>query len=206
MTKILVQNNKLFLAKFKKILEKRQQSDSSIEKIVDKIVYDVKTNSDKALLSYTKKFDNFNVNNFKEIVVTKNEIKNSTKKIEKKVVKALERAIVRIKNYHKRQIPKNDIFKDEHGITLGGIWNPIESVCLYVPGGTAVYPSSLIMNAVPAIVAGVKRIVISVPAVNGKLNPLILACANLLGIDEIYKVGGAQAIAAMAYGTKKIKK
>ena len=83
MTKILVQNNKLFLAKFKKILEKRQQSDSSIEKIVDKIVYDVKTNSDKALLSYTKKFDNFNVNNFKEIVVTKNEIKNSTKKIEK---------------------------------------------------------------------------------------------------------------------------
>ena len=206
MTKILVQNNKLFLAKFKKILEKRQQSDSSIEKIVDKIVYDVKTNSDKALLSYTKKFDNFNVNNFKEIVVTKNEIKNSTKKIEKKVVKALERAIVRIKNYHKRQIPKNDIFKDEHGITLGGIWNPIESVCLYVPGGTAAYPSSLIMNAVPAIVAGVKRIVISVPAVNGKLNPLILACANLLGIDEIYKVGGAQAIAAMAYGTKKIKK
>ena len=89
MTKILVQNNKLFLTKFKKILEKRQQSDSSVEKIVDKIVYDVKTNSDKALLSYTKKLDNFNVNNFKEIVVTKNEIKNSTKKIEKKVVKAL---------------------------------------------------------------------------------------------------------------------
>ena len=89
---------------------------------------------------------------------------------------------------------------------LGGVWNPIESVCLYVPGGTAAYPSSLIMNAVPAIVSGVKRIVMTVPAINGVLNDLILACAKLLGIKEIYKIGGAQAVAALAIGTKKIKK
>ena len=97
--------------------------------------------------------------------------------------------------------------RDKHGVLLGGLWNPIESVGLYVPGGTAAYPSSLIMNAVPAIVAGVKkRIVITVPAINGILNPVILACASLLGIKEIYKIGGAQAVAALAIGTKKIKK
>ena len=115
-------------------------------------------------------------------------------------------AIRRVTDYHKRQIPKNEIYKDKHGVVLGGIWNPIESVGLYVPGGTAAYPSSLIMNAVPALVAGVSRIVITVPALNGFLNPVILACANLLGINEIYKIGGAQAIATLALGTKKIQK
>ena len=115
-------------------------------------------------------------------------------------------AIRRVTDYHKRQIPKNEIYKDKHGVVLGGIWNPIESVGLYVPGGTAAYPSSLIMNAVPALVAGVSRIVITVPALNGFLNPVILACANLLGINEIYKIGGAQAIATLALGTKKFRR
>ena len=98
------------------------------------------------------------------------------------------------------------MYKDKEGVVLGGIWNPIESVGLYVPGGKAAYPSSLIMNAVPAIVAGVERIVVTVPAVNGETNPLVLACCKLLGIKEVYKIGGAQAISALALGTKTIKK
>ena len=97
------------------------------------------------------------------------------------------------------------MYKDKEGVLLGGIWNPIDSVGLYVPGGTAAYPSSLIMNAVPAIVAGVRRIVVTVPATNGKLNPSVLACCKMLGIKEIYKIGGAQAIAALALGTPTIK-
>ena len=106
----------------------------------------------------------------------------------------------------KNRSQKNNIYKDKQGILLGGIWNPIDSVCLYVPGGKAAYPSSLIMNAVPAIVAGVERIVMTVPAINGMINNLVLACAKLLDIKEIYKIGGAQAIAAVAYGTKRISK
>ena len=100
---------------------------------------------------------------------------------------------------------ENDLYRDNLDVLLGGIWNPINSVGLYVPGGAASYPSSLIMNAIPAIVAGVERIVITVPAMNGRINPLVLACAKILGIKEIFKIGGAQAIAALAYGTKTIK-
>ena len=103
-------------------------------------------------------------------------------------------------------MPKNIMYKDKEGVVLGGIWNPMESVGLYVPGGKAAYPSSLIMNAVPAIVAGVERIVVTVPAVNGETNSLVLACCKLLGIKEVYKIGGAQAISALALGTQTIKK
>ena len=140
------------------------------------------------------------------MIVSKKELSNSLKAIDTKVLKALKNAIKRIKDYHKKQIPKNNIYKDDKGVILGGLWNPVESVCLYVPGGTASYPSSLIMNAIPAIVAGVKRIVVTVPTLSGKLNPVILASAKLLGIREIYKIGGAQAVAALALGTKKINK
>ena len=138
--------------------------------------------------------------------VKKSEINLAFSKIDKKVIKSLKHSIRRVKNYHQKQLPKNQMYKDKHGILLGGMWNPLESVSLYVPGGKAAYPSSLIMNAIPAIVSGVKRIVITVPAVNGHVNDLVLACAKLLGIKEIYKIGGAQAIAAMAFGTKKISK
>ena len=206
MVKILYENKKSFAEKFKKILIKRDNVDSSVDVVVENIIKSIKDGSDSALLELTKKYDNFAVSDIKDLLVKKKEIVKSKKMIDPKVFSSLKVAIKRIKDYHKRQIPKNEFFKDKHGILLGGVWNPIESVGLYVPGGTAAYPSSLIMNAVPAIVAGVKRIVITVPAINGVLNPVILACANLLGIDEIYKIGGAQAVAALALGTKKIKK
>ena len=206
MVKILRENNQNFQENFKKILFKREMIDSSVDQVVENIIKKIKDDSDSGLLKLTEKYDNFKVSDVNQLFVRSEEIEKSKKMVDPKVLSSLKSAIKRIKDYHKRQIPKNDIFKDKHGILLGGLWNPIESVGLYVPGGTAAYPSSLIMNAVPAIVAGVRRIVITVPAINGILNPVILACASLLGIKEIYKIGGAQAVAALAIGTKKIKK
>ena len=206
MVKILRENNQNFQENFKKILIKREMIDSSVDQVVENIIKKIKNDSDSGLLKLTQKYDNFKVSDVNQLFVQSEEIEKSKKMVDPKVLSSLKSAIKRIKDYHKRQIPKNDLFRDKHGVLLGGLWNPIESVGLYVPGGTAAYPSSLIMNAVPAIVAGVRRIVITVPAINGVLNPVILACASLLGIKEIYKIGGAQAIAALAIGTKKIKK
>ena len=206
MVKILRENNQNFQENFKKILFKREMIDSSVDQVVENIIKKIKDDSDSGLLKLTQKYDNFKVSDVNQLFVRSEEIEKSKKMVNPKVLSSLKSAIKRIKDYHKRQIPKNDIFRDKHGVLLGGLWNPIESVGLYVPGGTAAYPSSLIMNAVPAIVAGVRRIVITVPAINGILNPVILACASLLGIKEIYKIGGAQAVAALAIGTKKIKK
>ena len=206
MVKILRENNQNFQENFEKILFKREMIDSSVDQVVENIIKKIKDDSDSGLLKLTQKYDNFKVSDVNQLFVRSEEIEKSKKMVDPKVLSSLKSAIKRIKDYHKRQIPKNDIFRDKHGILLGGLWNPIESVGLYVPGGTAAYPSSLIMNAVPAIVAGVRRIVITVPAINGILNPVILACASLLGIKEIYKIGGAQAVAALAIGTKKIKK
>ena len=206
MVKILRENNQNFSENFKKILIKREMIDSSVDQVVENIIKKIKDDSDSGLLKLTQKYDNFKVSDVNQLFVQSEEIEKSKKMVDPKVLSSLKSAIKRIKDYHKRQIPKNDLFRDKHGVLLGGLWNPIESVGLYVPGGTAAYPSSLIMNAVPAIVAGVRRIVITVPAINGILNPVILACASLLGIKEIYKIGGAQAVAALAIGTKKIKK
>ncbi len=206
MVKILYENSRDFLKDFDKLLKKRNSHDSEVDNIVDEILKNVKNRSDKALIEYTKKYDNHLVRSFEDLIVKKGEIDLAFKKIDNRVISSLKHSIRRITSYHKKQLPKDEIYKDKHGILLGGIWNPIESVCLYVPGGKAAYPSSLIMNAVPAIVSGVKRIVMTVPAINGKLNDLVLACAKLLGIDEIYKIGGAQAVAALAFGTKKIEK
>ena len=206
MVKFLFENEKDFSKKFEKLLEKRGSYDSDISDIVEKILTNIKNKSDKALLEYTKKYDNNRVKSFNDLIVKNDEIESAYLKIDKKIIKSLKHSIKRIKSYHQKQLPKNDIYKDKHGILLGGIWNPIDSVCLYVPGGKAAYPSSLIMNAVPAIVSGVKRIVMTVPAINGIVNDLVLACAKLLGIKEIYKIGGAQAIGALAFGTKSIEK
>lgn len=206
MVKFLFENEKDFSKKFEKLLEKRGSYDSDISDIVEKILTNIKNKSDKALLEYTKKYDNNRVKSFNDLIVKNDEIESAYLKIDKKIIKSLKHSIKRIKSYHQKQLPKNDIYKDKHGILLGGIWNPIDSVCLYVPGGKAAYPSSLIMNAVPAIVSGVKRIVMTVPAINGVVNDLVLACAKLLGIKEIYKIGGAQAIGALAFGTKNIEK
>ncbi len=206
MVKVLISSDKGFEKKFENLINKRNKDDISIEKSVSKIVSNVKLNSDQALVDLTRKLDKFSVRSFEDLVVKKKEIEKSFQKVSEETLVSLKKAIKRIKAYHKKQKPSDMMYKDKEGVLLGGIWNPIESVGLYVPGGTASYPSSLIMNAVPAIVAGVSRIVVTVPATNGLINPLVLACCKLLGIKEIYKIGGAQAIAALALGTNKINK
>ncbi len=206
MTKILFCKEKKFNSEFIKLLKKRDDDDRKIDKTVESIIENVKKKSDQALIDLTKKFDKFSVKKVSDLVVSQVEIEKSFKSISSKVLSSLRNAIIRVKAYHRKQLPKNNFYKDKKGVLLGGIWNPIDSVGLYVPGGKAAYPSSLIMNAVPAIVAGVKRIVVTVPVTKGEVNPLVLACLKILGIKEIYKIGGAQAIAALAYGTKTIRK
>ena len=174
--------------------------------LVTKILEDIKVNGDKALIKYIKKYEKNHFKNIKEIQVTKKEIISSKAKCSKDFLNALDVAITRVSDYQAKLLPKNLIYKDKSGMKLGCIWRPLDSCGLYVPGGKAFYPSSVVMNAVPAKLAGVKRLVITTPSVNNQIKPEILAAASLIGIDEIYKVGGAQAIGAMTYGTKLIKK
>ena len=206
MVKILNTKQSDFKIKFDNLLKKRDKDDEKIDKIVSKIIYDVRKNSDNALLRLTNKLDKSNFKKIKDLTVKDSEFEKCFQDLSSSTKFSLNKAISRIKSYHKKQMPKNIMYKDKEGVVLGGIWNPMESVGLYVPGGKAAYPSSLIMNAVPAIVAGVERIVVTVPAVNGETNSLVLACCKLLGIKEVYKIGGAQAISALALGTKTIKK
>ena len=206
MVKILNTRQSDFKIKFDSLLKKREKDDESIDKIVSKIIHDVRKNSDNALLRLTNKLDKSNFKKIQDLTVKNSEFEKCFQDLSPGIKKSLNIAIKRIKSYHKKQMPKNNMYRDNEGVTLGGIWNPIESVGLYVPGGKAAYPSSLIMNAVPAIVAGVKRIVVTVPARNGETNPLVLACCKILGIKEVYKIGGAQAISALAMGTKSIRK
>ena len=205
MNKIIRETDSSFREDFSNLLKKRNLDSNKLDSTVKAIIKKVTEESDEALISYTKKFDKFEVKNFKQLIVSKKEIDDAYAKTNLKTIKAIKHAYQRIKNYHKRQVPKDEYYKDKDGVFLGSQWKPIDSVGLYVPGGTASYPSSVLMNAIPAIVSGVKRIVMVVPAPNGKMNPTILATAKILKINEIYKIGGAQAIAALAYGTKSIR-
>ena len=205
MKKIIKETDINFRGKFSHLLKKRKFDSDKLDKIVMKIIKNVVNESDDALVNYTKKFDKFDVKNFNQLIVSEKEIDSAYKKTDLKTIKAIKRAYQRIKDYHKRQLPKDEYYKDKEGVFLGSQWKPIDSVGLYVPGGTASYPSSVMMNAIPALVAGVKRIVMVVPAPKGKINPTILAVAKILKIKEIYKIGGAQAIAGLAYGTKSIR-
>ena len=205
MNKIINSCDKDFDIKFFELLKKRKFDNKKIDSVAEKIINDVKKNSDEAVIKYTKKFDNFEVKDFSKLVVSKEEIEKAYRITDKKIITAIKRAYSRIKSYHQKQLPKDQYYKDKDGVYLGTQWKSINSVGLYVPGGTASYPSSLLMNAIPAIVAGVSRIVIVVPTPNGEINPSILAVAKILNINEIYKIGGAQAIAALAYGIDTIE-
>jgi histidinol dehydrogenase len=164
----------------------------------------VRQNGDRALIELSRKFDRIDLDQV-GLRVSATELDTATAACDKRALDALRLARDRIEAYHQRQKPKDDRFTDALGVELGHRWSAIEAVGLYVPGGTAAYPSSVLMNAVPAKVAGVPRVVMVVPAPDGKLSPLVLAAAKLAGVDEIYRVGGAQAVAALAYGTATIK-
>jgi len=167
------------------------------------IIADVAARGDAALIDLTQKFDRVDLRKI-GLRVTPAELDAATATCDAIALDALKLARERIETYHTRQMPKDDRWTDPLGVELGHRWTAIEAVGLYVPGGTAAYPSSVLMNAVPAKVAGCPRVVMVVPAPDGKLNPLVLAAAKLAGVDEIYRVGGAQAVAALAYGTATI--
>ena len=171
--------------------------------LVEDIITNVKENGDEALINLTHKFDNVKLEKG-TLFFSEEEIRSSSKKILAKEKEALKLAASRIKKYHIKQLPKNKFWKDEEGVNLGFRWTPINSIGIYVPGGLASYPSSVLMNAIPAKVAGVSNITMVTPTPLGKINPLVLYAAKIAGVDKIIKIGGAQAIAALAYGTESI--
>lgn len=188
---------------FKALLGQKREQAEDVNETVASIIALVRADGDRALIDLTLKFDDLDLRktglrvSAAEIAAARNQVKKTTRD-------ALQLAHDRILDHHKRQLPKDDRYRDSLGVELGTRWTPVASAGLYVPGGTASYPSSVLMNALPAKVAGVPRIVIAVPAPKGVLNPLVLVAAELAGVTEIYRVGGAQAIAALAYGTETI--
>jgi len=192
-----------FAQKFRAFLDAKREASADVEAAVRTIVADVEARGDAALKDYTLKFDKLDLDTV-GLRVTPAEIAAAQHAVSRDAHEALELARGRIEAYHRRQVPRNDRFIDALGVELGSRWTAIEAVGLYVPGGTAAYPSSVLMNAVPAKVAGVPRLVMVVPTPGGELSPLVLVAAKLAGVDEIYRVGGAQAIAALAYGTATI--
>jgi histidinol dehydrogenase len=192
-----------FAEKFRAFLDTKREASADVAAAVQAIVSDVAARGDDALKEYSRKFDGLDLDHV-ALKVTPQEIETAVKGSPREALAALELARDRIETFHLRQKPQDDRFTDALGVELGLRWTAIEAVGLYVPGGTAAYPSSVLMNAVPAKVAGVPRLVMVVPAPGGELNPLVLAAARLAGVDEIYRIGGAQAIAALAYGTRSI--
>ncbi|MBN9006948.1 MAG: histidinol dehydrogenase [Rhizobiales bacterium] len=192
-----------FASRFKAFLATKREVSADIEAATRAIVEDVAARGDAALIEATRKFDRLTVDAAR-LRFTAAEVEAAVAACDAATIEALKLARDRIETFHRRQLPKDDRFTDPLGVELGSRWTAIEAVGLYVPGGSAAYPSSVLMNAVPARVAGVERVVMVVPSPDGKINPLVLAAAQLGGVSEIYRVGGAQAVAALAYGTTTI--
>ena len=192
-----------FDEQFAKFLAAKREVSADVEAAARAIVQDVAARGDAALIEATRKYDRLELA-APGLRVTPGEIDAAVKACEGATLNALKFARDRIETFHRRQLPRDEHFTDAAGVELGWRWSAVEAVGLYVPGGTAAYPSSVLMNAVPAKVAGVARLVMVVPSPGGQLNPLVLAAAQLGGVSEIYRVGGAQAVAALAYGTATI--
>ena len=193
-----------FAQDFQNLLFAKREEEEDVAAVVRGIIADIRKRGDAALVELTNKFDRAGVTG-ETLQLSPGEIDAASAAVSKEQLAAIETAAARIESYHKRQIPEDARFTDEAGASLGWRWTSVDSVGLYVPGGTASYPSSVLMNAIPAKVAGVERIVMVTPASGGKLNPLVLAAARRAGISEIYRIGGAQAVAALAYGTQSIR-
>ncbi len=192
-----------FEAAFERFVETKREVAADIDAAVAAIIDDVARRGDSALVDYTRRFDGIGLT-AAGLRLSHREIAEGAAAAPAETVAALQLAAERIESFHRRQLPADIDYVDALGVRLAARWRPIAAAGLYVPGGTAAYPSSVLMNAIPAKVAGVERLVMTVPAPGGVLNPLVLAAARLLGIDEIYRVGGAQAVAALAYGTATI--
>jgi histidinol dehydrogenase len=193
-----------FGADFQNLLFAKREEEEDVAAVVRGIIADVRARGDAALIELTNRFDRANVTT-ETLKLTAAEIDAALQSVTPEQLAAIETAAQRIEAYHRRQIPADERFTDETGALLGWRWTSVDSVGLYVPGGTAAYPSSVLMNAIPATVVGVARIVMVTPASGGKINPLVLAAARRAGVTDIYRIGGAQAVAALAYGTATIK-
>lgn len=192
-----------FAEQFTGLLAARDEAATNVDGVVAPIIADIRQRGDAALIEYTRRFDRIELT-ADTLRLTPREIDAAAAQVPARTLSALRLAARRIQDYHRRQLPRPLSYRDGAGIRLGARWTPIDSAGLYVPGGRAAYPSSVLMNAVPAKVAGVRRLVVTVPTPDGKLNPLVLAAAKIAKVDEIYRVGGAQAVAALAYGTATI--
>ena len=193
-----------FEKKFKRLVDDRRESDEDVSSTVAHILGEVRALGDEAVAEYTERFDKHALATEADWRIAPQTCRDAYDALEPGLRDALELAAERIRAYHRDQLPADRDFTDEAGVRLGAKWFPVDAAGLYVPGGRAAYPSSLLMNAIPAKVAGVERLVVVTPTPKGKLNPLVLAAAHIAGIDEIWRVGGAQAIAALAYGTDRI--
>jgi histidinol dehydrogenase len=188
---------------FSVLLQQKREISEDVDQAVRAIIDDVVARGDAALIDQTRRFDGLDLTP-QTLRVSDREIEGALGRCSREALDALDLARERIEAYHRAQRPEDFTHTDALGVTLGWRWTALESVGLYVPGGTASYPSSVLMNALPARVAGVARIVMTVPTPRGETNPLVLAAARLAGVDEVYRVGGAQAVAALAYGTGTI--
>ncbi len=195
-----------FLSELKILLTFDDSDNEEIIKATNEIVNEVKKTGDQALLDFTKKFDNVNTNNVQALEILQDELEDSLNKISNETRKFLEIAAGRINEYHLKQKVESWTYKDDGGSTYGQKISPLDRVGLYVPGGKAAYPSSVLMNAIPAKIAGVKDLIMVVPTPNGEKNDLVLAAAKIAKVDRVFTIGGAQAIAALAYGTETIPK
>ncbi|TPK67571.1 histidinol dehydrogenase [Mesorhizobium sp. B2-4-19] len=200
----LRQSDADFEQRFAAFLTTKREVSEDVDAAVRQIIARVRAEGDAALIDYTQRFDRADLTSL-GIAVSKQDIAAAYETADPRAIEALEFARDRIRSHHERQQPKDDRYTDAAGVELGWRWTAIEAVGLYVPGGTASYPSSVLMNAVPARVAGVERVVMVVPAPGGIINPLVLVAADISGVTEIYRVGGAHAIAALAYGTETIR-
>jgi histidinol dehydrogenase len=194
-----------FQAGFASLLADKRETEEDVEQAVRDILAEVKRRGDAAVLDYTRRFDRLDAKEMAGLKVSGPEIARAEAACSPEILAALELAALRIEAFHRCQVPADLATTDAAGVRLGMRWRPIDAVGLYVPGGTASYPSSVLMNALPAKVAGVARRVMVVPTPDGVLNPLVLAAAKRAGITEIYRIGGAQAVAALAYGTATIQ-
>lgn len=191
-----------FDSAFEEFIARRRDSVADVAAVVAAIIADVRNRGDAAVAEYTKKFDRLDVSG--GLRLDPELIGASRDACSPAEIAALEFAAARIRAFHQRQVPEGISYTDTDGVRLGARWTPVAAAGIYVPGGTAAYPSSVLMNAIPATVAGVPRIVMVVPTPDGAINPLVLAAADLSGVSEIYRIGGAQAVAALAYGTESI--
>jgi len=203
MARLLEYSDTDFEQQFITLLESKREMAHDVDAQVAEIIDHVRVQGDEALFDYSRQFDHFDVEAV-GLRIKEAEIEQAWHQISPETLAALELARDRIGFYHQKQLPQDAHFVDHIGVELGWQWNGVESVGLYVPGGQASYPSSVLMNAIPAKVAGVERVVMVVPTLKGNINPLVLAAAKLTQVDEIYRIGGAQAIAALAFGTATI--